>query len=213
MKAFYKGNPLVEPSQRPFPYLNSFHPLDSDSQSEKKSICFTYASSMFPNTGRLLFVVETTAEGYGPLLVKFCRRYGKDAHVKCGELGIAPKMVGFEKLHGGWFAVVMELLPSSFKPLRELTDLEDLERRVTDAVQRMHDAGFVHGDLRDTNIFIDVTSDNDVVKIVDWDWAARSGDVKYPTSINLQVPRAAAAMGNVAIVEAHDMETMHLIFQ
>ena len=55
---------------------------------------------MFPNTGRLLFVVNTTAEEYGPLLVKFCRRYGKAAHLKCGELGIAPKLVGLEKLAG-----------------------------------------------------------------------------------------------------------------
>ena len=171
---------------------------------------------MFPNTDRLLFVVETTAEGYGPLLVNFCRRYGKDAHVRCGELGIAPKMVGFENLAGGWFAVVMELLPSSFQPLRELTaetNRENLERRVTDAAQRMHRAGFMHGDLRDTNILVDVTSNNNGVRIVDWDWAGRSGDVKYPTSINFQVPRAAAARGNVDIVQAHDMETVHLIFQ
>jgi len=164
---------------------------------------------MFPNTDRLLFVVNTTAEEYGSLLVKFCRRYGKEAHLKCGELGIAPELVGFETLAGGWFAVVMERLPSSFRPLRELTLEMNLEQPVTDAVQRMHDAGFVHGDLRDTNILVN----KDGVKIVDWDWAGRPGDVKYPISINPQVPRAAAARGDVTIVEAHDMETVRLIFQ
>ena len=72
---------------------------------------------MFPNT----VCCKTTAKGYGPLLVKFCRRYGGGAHLKCGELGIAPKMVGFENLPNGWFAVVMELLLLSFQPLRMLT--------------------------------------------------------------------------------------------
>ena len=209
LKLFYEGDSLVEPSQRPFPYLNSFHPLDSESQSKEKRICFTYASALFPNTGRLLFVVNTTAEGYGPLLVKFCRQYGKEAHLKCGELGIAPKLAGFEHLAGGWFAAVMERLPLSFRPLRELTSEANLEQRVTDAAQRMHHAGFVHGDLRDTNILVD----NDGVKIVDWNWSGRPGEIKYPISINLQVPRAAAVRGNVPIVEVHDMETVRLIFQ
>ena len=211
LKLFYADNPNVEPSQRPFPYPNSFRPLDSNSQ----SVPFIYSSAMFPDPGRLLFVINTTAERYGPLLVKFCRRYGKDAHITCSELGIAPKMVGFENLPGGWFVVVMERLPSSFKSLSELTSEMTLEfeDRVMSAVQRMHDAGFVHGDLRDINILVDVTADNDDVKIVDWDWAGHWGSVKYPISINLEVPRAAAVKGGVTIDMAHDLETVHLIFQ
>ena len=169
---------------------------------------------MFPGSGRLLFFINAAAEGYGPLLVKFCRQYGKDAHIACSKLGIAPKMVGFENLPGGWVAVVMEHLPSSFKSLSELTSEITLkfEDPVTSAVKRMHDAGFVHGDLRDTNILVN-TADNDDVKIVDWDWAGHPGSVEYPISINLEVPRAAVVEGGATIDRAHDVETVHLIFQ
>jgi len=133
----------------------------------------------------------------------------------CGELGIALKMVGFEKLPGSWHVVVMECLPSSFQQLGALTSeaILKLEGRVTDVVWRMHNAGFVHGDLRDTNILVDVTANNDGVKIVDWDWAGAQGSVEYPISINLQVPCAAAVGGGATIDMAHDMETMGLIFQ
>ena len=124
-------------------------------------------------------------------------------------------MVGFEKLPGGWHVVVMEHLPSSFQQLGVLTSeaILKLEGRVMDAVRRMHNAGFVHSDLRDTNILVDVMADNDGVKIVDWDWAGAQGSVEYPISINLQVPRAAAVGGGATIDMAHDMETMGLIFQ
>jgi hypothetical protein len=210
LKLFYGGDPLVESSQRPFPYLNTFRPLDSDSQ----RIHFTYASALFPNTGYLLFVANTTAKGYGSLLVKFCRQYGKDAHLRCGELGIAPKLVGFENLPDGWCAVVMEHLPLSFKMLSMLTSEATLKLkgRVMDAVQRMHNAGFVHGDLRDINILVDVTANNNDVKIVDWDWAGCPGSVEYPISINPEVPRAAAVRGGMTIEIAHDMETVGMIF-
>jgi len=82
-------------------------------------------------------------------------------------LGIAPKLVWFEDLAGGWVAAVMVRLLSSFRPLRsrELTSETNLERRATDAVQHMHQTGFVHGDLLTPTSLVN----NDGVKIVDWD--------------------------------------------
>lgn len=60
------------------------------------------------------------------------------------------------------------------------------------AMPRLREAGFVHGDLRDTSILVDVEADDDDVRFVswDWDWAGRKEGpsiVEYPVSINHQV--------------------------
>lgn len=46
-------------------------------------------------------------------------------------------------------------------------------------VAKFHDQGFVHGDLRDANI---LSGDGGCVKLVDFDWGGRDGEVSYPTS-------------------------------
>lgn len=45
----------------------------------------------------------------------------------------------------------------------------------------MHGQGLVHGDLRFMNILCDVKGN---VMIVDFDWAGREGEVKYPHNVN-----------------------------
>lgn len=54
---------------------------------------------------------------------------------------------------------------------RWVTDLQEL-------VAKFHDQGFVHGDLRDANI---LSGDDGCVKLVDFDWGGRDGEVSYPT--------------------------------
>lgn len=203
LETFY-DNPTISPTQRPFPYLNSFIPIGTNSS----RISFTYASVFDPSSDRLLFVVNTTTNE--SLLVKFSRRYGKDAHLECSALGIAPRLLGFETLPGGWFAAVMELLPPSFRLLSDLPKT-NLKVPVIEAMQRMHEAGFVHGDLRYNNILVDEVAENSV-RIVDWDWAGRQGEVKYPISINPEVPRSSAATGGAEILDEHDRYSISLIF-
>ena len=42
------------------------------------------------------------------ILVKFAQRYSRDLHIFCAEGGLAPELLGFEQLPGGWFALAME---------------------------------------------------------------------------------------------------------
>ena len=51
------------------------------------------------------------------------------------------------------------------------SDLQEL-------VAEFHNMGFVHGDLRDTNI---LSGNDGSVKLVDFDWGGRGGAVSYPT--------------------------------
>ena len=60
--------------------------------------------------------------------------------------------------------------------------------KVRKVVEELHAGGFVHGDVRDTNILIDRRSlgDTDDVKIhlIDFDWAGPIGITNYPMGVN-----------------------------
>ncbi|EPQ53377.1 hypothetical protein GLOTRDRAFT_17241, partial [Gloeophyllum trabeum ATCC 11539] len=46
----------------------------------------------------------------------------------------------------------------------------------------LHEAGYVHGDVRDVNVLVcgaDGSGEKDVL-LVDWDWAGRGAEARYP---------------------------------
>ena len=54
----------------------------------------------------------------------------------------------------------------------------------------MKDSQFVHGDLRGANIMIrndDMSSDSPTPIVIDFDWAGKETEAKYPSSINKNV--------------------------
>lgn len=50
------------------------------------------------------------------------------------------------------------------------------------AIDILHDNGFVHGDLRRPNVLIQ----NDQVKLIDFDWSGKEGEVKYPETMSME---------------------------
>ena len=51
---------------------------------------------------------------------------------------------------------------------------EDLRQLIS----QFHNRDFVHGDLRDANV---ISGDDGCVKLVDFDWGGKDGQVSYPT--------------------------------
>jgi len=87
------------------------------------------------------------------------KKYGADAHRFCHDAMIAPKLVAVNTLAGGWMIVVMEYLAAdSFITLYDavLTNAEKHEvlELAIDAAKKLHNAGYVHGDLRSPNLMI-----------------------------------------------------------
>ena len=81
---------------------------------EGAKIEFTYDSRF--DDGRLTFFATTT--GREKVLVKFTRRYLKEAHQYCAEARVAPKLLGFRSLQAGWYMAVMEYLdPQTYRVL------------------------------------------------------------------------------------------------
>jgi hypothetical protein len=206
LRTYYTETPLLKltDEQRKFPYFNRFGDVE-----------FLYHECLDPEHNRLLFLAGTTSPG--PMLsagsfviVKFTRLYGTAAHTAMSELGFAPKIYHHELLPGGWTVVVMEQIIRPFKLLRDMgAERAALRSTLEDAVKQMHGAGFVHGDLRRGNIFGDVQSKS--IKIIDWDWAGKAEEVKYPILINLALPRHPDVGPSRPITMAHDRKALDIL--
>ncbi|CAG8562894.1 11319_t:CDS:2 [Paraglomus brasilianum] len=118
-------------------------------------------------------------------LVKYTQKYSKEAHNICFELGFAPKLWAINNLQQGWHIIFMEYL-EEYQPLHTFRSeiFSQTENIVKNAVKSFHDSGYVHGDLCDENIMIKCEKGKIDIKFVDFDWAGREGEAKYPESLN-----------------------------
>jgi hypothetical protein len=196
------GVPAHIRSARQYPYPTSFN-------LEGQTTIFTYHTRL--NDEKLLFAAAgPNSQQY---FVKYTCRYSADAHKCLASHGFAPKLYKCASLPGGWYVVIMELHLSPYHMLATLS-LDDEARRkvrskVEEALGKLHAEGFVHGDVRDANILVDSNSlEGDVkIRIVDWDWAGRAGEVRYPAGINrFTVKRPEGAQTRKLIAKEHDLE-------
>ena len=78
------------------------------------------------------------------------------------------------------------------------------------AVKLMHDNDMVHGDIRLGNILIAKAGEGDDigtrVKIVDFDWAGKAGEVRYPLRLSQVINWPEGVMSYAPITKAHDEE-------
>ena len=136
------------------------------------------------NVEHLLYQEELTSRCFKAIwdnrktivLVKFCKSYSQDAHACLASSGHAPDLIAVEKLTDGWLMVVMEFVDAC------LWD-EAMEQPIAAlkaAVGLLHQAGWVHGDLRSNNVLVVAEK----VCIVDFEWAGLAGKVTYPYFMN-----------------------------
>ena len=98
------------------------------------------------------------------VVVKFCRScYGNDVHTFLAALKKALKLLQTEILPGNWCVVVTENVEGS--QLRIPVN-EQVKVDLKNAGSKMHNEGYVHGDLRPPNIV--VLTDN-TIRILDFD--------------------------------------------
>jgi len=140
--------------------------------------------------------------------------YGVAAHAAAaadGDGQCAPQLLGYERLPGGWHAVLMEKLEKADGWVKYTA--EPSQRVAVEAAcrARVWDKGFVHGDLRPRNIFVarEAAAAQWRVRIIDWDWAGAAGS-KYPLSMNKEVRRAEGAKPGAVITVEHDLAQLLL---
>ena len=120
------------------------------------------------------------------VIVKFTARYNEKAHRLLTKAGLAPVLHFCERVIGDLYMVVMDRMDG--KSIWQLQGDKIpvpaiVSERVGDAVLLLHENDIVFGDLRDPNILYDAS--NDRVVLVDFDWAGKDGESRYPATLNL----------------------------
>ena len=180
-------------------------------------------------TGRNLFFgnMDNTS-----ICIKFVPRYCKEGHEFLAANGFAPKLHAFERLPGGLYMVVMDDVDdeyvSLFNLIRDNPSLLSeehlgsrnlLSEKVGQCLRQFHQAGFVHGDIRDTNIMVkkiliqDGFNDGLSFLVVDFDSCGEMKQVRYPLNLNTTtVQRPEGATGGAIIETEHDLEMLDHIW-
>jgi serine/threonine protein kinase len=211
LEEYYQTLPLAPPVVRTFPYPTSY----KDKRGQE--IKFTYRSRI---DEKLVFRASVDGDvKNNSLCVKFTKRYSENAHQFLANLGYAPQLREVTSLPGGWTMVIMD-----FSPYAQLAELfmpsvespRFVKSKIRDIVQKLHDNGFVHGDIRENNILVDpetlASKDDCAVHLIDFDWAGKDQEVRYLGRVNtLTVRRPNGVSDGELITKSHDMEMVSLL--
>jgi serine/threonine-protein kinase RIO1 len=151
---------------------------------------------------RKVFVAKM--EGGREVIVKLSKRYGKEVHEYCASEGFAPKLLACERLVNGWIFIVMEKLNRLIHVTKADQEFRPQIRKSLRAIQdSLKDAKFVHGDLRDGNVWWDAQARR--VVLIDFDWSGTEGEMMYPPFMNKEIPWAEGAEYGKPLRAEHDV--------
>jgi len=148
------------------------------------------------------------------LIVKFGHRpYPWQLHQKLHKEGFAPELLCGTFFAPWWYVVVMEDLGEDAKHLTKGAITTEIKEKVVAGVKIIHDAGFVHGDLRGPNILVKGAK----IYILDLEWAGKAGDAYYPFDLNTEVfgkdHEAQGIKRGAVITQKHDEWMLNLLWK
>jgi len=180
LEHYYHSDPSIDKPSRQlsmhrqiFPYPTHFTSL-TDSTIQH----FEYVSQ--PMDDKTLFFGKLS-DGRN-VCIKFTCQYSPEAHSFCASIGAAPKLLGFEMLAGGLCMVVMDQIGDEYVEFHQLLSTPMILDELRGVLCQLHQAGFVHGDIRDTNIMVPKTGEPSFL-LVDFDWAGKAGEARYPVNV------------------------------
>ncbi|KAI0299338.1 hypothetical protein B0F90DRAFT_1668649 [Multifurca ochricompacta] len=131
----------------------------------------------------------------------------EDKHKFCAEKGRAPKLLGYGNALDGWHIIVMEWIDYEEFDLEHysLKYLEMSSKDLRRLVNKSHEKGWVHGDLREANMMTS-KRDPEEIMLVDFDWVGEvdSGPLYYPTAHVHQDLVKDWDPNNLSILKEHD---------
>jgi hypothetical protein len=205
--------------------IRNVEPLDSDDLADARFPCYTRYTCLVdsverdikyafqPFDDKLVFVGRSSGID---VCVKFVTKYSKEAHEHCASRNVAPKLRGFETLPGGWFMVVMDCVAKDFVRIdrAKSTLTSELYEMLLEETTLLHQAGYVHGDLRDTNLLVREDGQPGFM-LLDFDWAGRIGEVCYPRNVfsGPDLWRPTDAYDGELIKAEHDVSMIEHMYQ
>ncbi|KAG8932642.1 hypothetical protein FRC02_000818 [Tulasnella sp. 418] len=174
---YYKRLQLVpQPVERFYPYPRAF----GDPQALDNIV---YIKELVEgNPSKAIFKARVVSSGQ-EVVVKFVQRYNLTAHRLLASHDLAPKLLhplDDNPLLGGRLQmIVMEFVGG--KIAHEVYGVsDDVIDEIKRAINILHHAGLVFGDLRTPNIMLT----NNKPLLFDFDWCAEDGVGTYPKSLN-----------------------------
>jgi hypothetical protein len=200
---------LSNKAPRPIANLEFPYPLSYTCVNTSSIRHFRYLSHM--DDSKLLFAAETDDDE--KVCIKFARHYSKDVHTFCASGGFGPTLKGFEGLPGGWHMVVMEMIGEDYCRLMDFPPPYSHFDDITGKLASLHQANYVHGDVRNTNIMVKKDG-NQGFKLVDFDWSGRTGEVRYPMNVyqGQRLWRPHGAEDGLLIKADHDIEMLKAMY-
>ncbi|KAG2052546.1 hypothetical protein BDR06DRAFT_515094 [Suillus hirtellus] len=204
------GEPPYDASR---PTVHSrFYPTPNTYLRDEIPVQFKYEWPLERDASCATYLAKTQEDNPIDVVVKFATRYGEDVHKVMAEAGFAPKLLYYGKIdvvqgmpsYGGLRMVVMEYVDGT-TACSSLRLPRSFHQELEDAIKYCHGKGFVFGDLRKPNIMI--TKDGKV-QLIDFDWAGRKGEVKYPVSTSPAINWPKGAQGLGPILEEHDRDML-----
>jgi len=94
---------------------------------------------------------------------------------------------------------------------------QDVIDAVKAGVDALHAEDFVHGDLHGPKIMIadappEGAAEGDRVRFVDFDWAGKAGEFRYPVHLGSYICKTAGVSDHVHIEMEHDRKMLAMLF-
>ncbi|KAF5329833.1 hypothetical protein D9758_018346 [Tetrapyrgos nigripes] len=228
------GSSRVQPLQPNVPHPRFFpFPTQFRCRKTQETISFCYLRAMDDDDSRNLAYLAETKNLPCKLLIKFSDRYGYEAHQLIADKQRAPDLFYCGLLDGKSDVLCFENAKGRFRegagglyvgPMRMIV-MEYLEGKnalqtpreewpraahsdIKAAINQLHEAGFVFGDLRLPNvIFV-----GDGTKLIDFDWSGKEGDVCYPHGLSENAGWVEGVKSFRKIEKEHDLEMLEKHF-
>ncbi|KAH9928569.1 uncharacterized protein BXZ73DRAFT_48363 [Epithele typhae] len=146
------------------------------------------------------------------VLTKFVAQYNGTAHGLLADVERAPPLHGVVPVVGGCH-VVMGYAEGAHTLLYGKP--AGTAEAVKDALQRLHGAGIVFGDVREQNVLDVPGTDGQLAGtwLIDFDWAGKAHDAVYPAMMNNHLNIWPAGVGSGAYMELeHDRQLFRRMF-
>ena len=202
------GKPELHP--RYFPSIRAYRDASG------VIIDFAYVKPLERDATCVTFLAITFEAAPKSIVVKFVERYGVGAHKLLEKLDAAPQLLYYGNIgvrdedptYGHLRMVVMEYLDGMTAYHAQRLDqlppmfLEEVRR----ILNHLHDNDLVFGDLRGANIMI---TRNNKVKFVDFDWAGKEGESRYPLLLSQQIQWPVGVRDGLNVMKKeHDLDML-----
>ncbi|RHZ70234.1 hypothetical protein Glove_274g2 [Diversispora epigaea] len=147
-------------------------------------------------------------------------KYSLDTHQLLAKVGYSPKVLAVSYIPGNWLLVYMEYL-DQHSILSQITSILNVHERnslritIENIVKYLHNSEHVHGDLREGNILIYQSKNNNFdVKLIDFEWSGKVGFARYSHFMNhIDIQWPDGAEDGKLVTKDHDIFMLNRTFQ